>query len=870
MKNIKIKGLKIMKKTIKIGILTTLSLIFAFSLMFFVSSAKNVKAKEIPVKESLVEGTFEMIDGVSLKLNEDGGIRFKAKMDETVNVFVSDSNVELGFIIAPKQLLQNETNYFAMDKNLKIVADKSKIYFDGEYYYANGCITKILPENRELDFVAIAYLLKENKVQYTEYKDTARGNLYDVVNQAILDEYTEDVFSLNSYNAWYGTNDFPILVNDTESYDKLIDIVNESDILKDKKVIVSEGVNHSEGKTITNQDNAPIIKKEYTVTFNAANGSEVTTKTVVDGELVEKPEIDPNKSGYTFTAWMNGETAWNFETDTVTADVTLVANYVANTDTEYTVDLIVTKRDGNTESFGTVTFKGTTDEEIDVDSAIASLQNAVPATTLDETATRTALAEKTILGDGSLKVNAYFNVAKVTLVEDGYTVGGLGLAFSDCYQNTYEVVRTEEVKYGTEEASVKLAFQKDRKYCNFVVDLPQGESTTMLEFHLYNKTGKALEIFTNPSQWSSVTAVSAEEGWQLIQLYADPTATFVNVYLRSAGEAEPVNTENNTSAVYLSVVNPAVEKQGTYLDFTTAQGVSEARFKTWIGATAESSADKKYNDQNTLKVALNSTAYGAGFYLEAKTWDYAGWHHDYAQTLKYFLNMANVKSVTLSFMYNASEVTGNATNYIGIGVGANDGIVMDKTDTWNRYEVTITEVWENPILYVALTNGCGWASGSFSVGGNLYVTNIEYELHYVDEVEPIKVVASTTQWQDPASVVSSTEFVYGTETTSVKVTTQAGYKYASLVLQNTSSATDYCVQFYILNKTGKDLDIYTDYSKFSGVKTYVASDEWQLVTLWCDPTADTIVNIRGAGETVINGASVAFYISEVKPAQQPA
>ena len=251
-----------MKKTNKIGILTTLSLIFAFSLMFFVSPAKNVKAKEIPVKESLVEGTFEMIDGVSLKLNEDGGIRFKAKMDETVNAFVSDSNVELGFIIAPKQLLQNETNYFAMDKNLKIVADKSKIYFDREYYYANGCITNILPENRELDFVAIAYLLKENKVQYTEYKDTARGNLYDVVNQAILDEYTEDVFSLNSYNAWYGTNDFPILVNDTESYDKLIDIVNESDILKDKKVIVSAGVNHSEGKTITNQDNAPIIKKE--------------------------------------------------------------------------------------------------------------------------------------------------------------------------------------------------------------------------------------------------------------------------------------------------------------------------------------------------------------------------------------------------------------------------------------------------------------------------------------------------------------------------------------------------------------------------------------------------------------------------------
>ena len=50
------------------------------------------------------------------------------------------------------------------------------------------------------------------------------------------------------------------------------------------------------------------------------------------GSLLEKPETDPTKEPtvstvYTFDGWYNGEAKWNFETDTVTGDVTLVAKF---------------------------------------------------------------------------------------------------------------------------------------------------------------------------------------------------------------------------------------------------------------------------------------------------------------------------------------------------------------------------------------------------------------------------------------------------------------------------------------------------------------------------------------------------------------
>ena len=83
---------------------------------------------------------------------------------------------------------------------------------------------------------------------------------------------------------------------------------------------------------------------QYTVTFDADNGSEPTTQTVTEGGTAEKP-ADPSKAytpiglyagtpptACTFVEWQKPDgSAWNFTADTVTADITLTAQWTVPT-----------------------------------------------------------------------------------------------------------------------------------------------------------------------------------------------------------------------------------------------------------------------------------------------------------------------------------------------------------------------------------------------------------------------------------------------------------------------------------------------------------------------------------------------------------
>ncbi|WP_337099389.1 InlB B-repeat-containing protein [Paenibacillus sp. YIM B09110] len=73
-----------------------------------------------------------------------------------------------------------------------------------------------------------------------------------------------------------------------------------------------------------------------TVTFDSQGGSAVASETnVIAGTTVPKPS-DPTRAGYAFAGWYkeaSGTTAWNFATDTVSANLTLYAKW----DVAYTV-----------------------------------------------------------------------------------------------------------------------------------------------------------------------------------------------------------------------------------------------------------------------------------------------------------------------------------------------------------------------------------------------------------------------------------------------------------------------------------------------------------------------------------------------------
>ncbi len=65
----------------------------------------------------------------------------------------------------------------------------------------------------------------------------------------------------------------------------------------------------------------------HIVSFDTDGGTAISSQTVFEGGLVEEPN-DPEKAGYVFDGFYNGNTAWNFDIDIVTSDLTLVARWI--------------------------------------------------------------------------------------------------------------------------------------------------------------------------------------------------------------------------------------------------------------------------------------------------------------------------------------------------------------------------------------------------------------------------------------------------------------------------------------------------------------------------------------------------------------
>ena len=101
-----------------------------------------------------------------------------------------------------------------------------------------------------------------------------------------------------------------------------------------KDVGGTEAYNFADGVT-ANLDlyaNWTVSAGTHKVTFNSNGGSGVAEQHIADGGKVSKP-ADPQKTGYTFNGWFKEAAltnAWNFDTDTVTAEITLYAKWTEN------------------------------------------------------------------------------------------------------------------------------------------------------------------------------------------------------------------------------------------------------------------------------------------------------------------------------------------------------------------------------------------------------------------------------------------------------------------------------------------------------------------------------------------------------------
>lgn len=183
--------------------------------------------------------TFEMVEGASVRLAENTGLRFIVKMDKTTaEKFTADNGVELKILISPEYYFDKITdgNYKNLAKKVEITVDKTKIYNgegkDSEYYFANGVLANVKSQNYKIEFNAVAYYEENGQTVYSKIPSKNERSFYFVTNKAFIKDgvsYAKTILSLNAYS-WYGEADAPITVANQEEYDSLVSVIKTAQL----------------------------------------------------------------------------------------------------------------------------------------------------------------------------------------------------------------------------------------------------------------------------------------------------------------------------------------------------------------------------------------------------------------------------------------------------------------------------------------------------------------------------------------------------------------------------------------------------------------------------------------------------------------
>ena len=206
-----------------------------------------------------VDGTIQVLDGTSLKLNAGGGLRFIVKMNAAAKNYIKDddANDEVKLVVRV-----GAVKYFG-EKWLYCEVDEGKLYrVDGdEAWYANVCLTNVREQNRKLDYTAQAYIYSgKTEAKVSDYNENARGNFYDVATAALLDtkqEYTQQILSLENYS-WLGADEtFPLYIDSLDLYNGLVTKINEGADFSKKYVAVRSNVDVKNGTALNEGKQLP-------------------------------------------------------------------------------------------------------------------------------------------------------------------------------------------------------------------------------------------------------------------------------------------------------------------------------------------------------------------------------------------------------------------------------------------------------------------------------------------------------------------------------------------------------------------------------------------------------------------------------------
>lgn len=327
-----------MSKTIKRNVLIVLFAVVATFSLAFSFVFKSAKAEENTPTVSTELGQAEgvvMLKGAAARLTQytfgdttyNDGLRaivtvtdhVKNSLSETTTLqvwFTTAENFETAKLYPVEALLENSrVCTFTADDLYKL---------EGEtLWYGNAVLANLSAKNQQdYQFVAIGVLstTTDGTTTYTlgsfAESDVEKNtrSLYERVNAAFLNSDAEcnAILSNNTYASWYGTENYPILVETEDDYNALTARAVKNNIASLKAATTA-----LDSKPAT--ETAPAVTKLVTVTVNA-NGT--TTKFLVaEGSNVSErlTALKPNDTDtHYFVKWDNDGTEINADT-TITA-----------------------------------------------------------------------------------------------------------------------------------------------------------------------------------------------------------------------------------------------------------------------------------------------------------------------------------------------------------------------------------------------------------------------------------------------------------------------------------------------------------------------------------------------------------------------
>ena len=350
-----------------------------FGAMVFGATAAKADGETMPTG-----ATVTVDDGVSLKLNDKGGMRFIVRMNSAAKKYIVDDDadnvVKLVVVIAPTQIFadKNLAENFVTLKNTcpSVEIDESKIYADGEDFLANACVVSMKPANRNLAYTAVAFVVKDNAVvTNTALNAKARFGFYDLVTRSILitadgEDYSEDILTLQSYE-WFGSKEYPVRIETVADYNALVSKINLGRNIGVRNIEVKASLDLS-GATEIEEGKKPQNLKFVSKITCVVDGKStvVSVEKGNDAGLTAPTKAADEEYSYKFVGWMTEENGTTqADLSNVTADMTVYAKFKAyahNSVSGLTVADIKcgeTPAPTATAAHGTVTYKYATAED---------------------------------------------------------------------------------------------------------------------------------------------------------------------------------------------------------------------------------------------------------------------------------------------------------------------------------------------------------------------------------------------------------------------------------------------------------------------------------------------------------------------------